>query len=209
MSRGLLVAFSFLLVFFALPALSAETADGHSGAVNFPGDGVNKVVSPSGMTVYYVDPGDNADGIDERPIRLRYPNGRIEQIDTFTRNADVSWSPRGDYLVITNWIGSNVADCSVITPLPSGARKQSLTSIIAGDHLQAASRDIREGDHVYVSCGDWISPSRVEVRVNGYGFPAHCTFRPTAPCTPEPFDDILLYDGRSGRLSISPPAGAK
>jgi hypothetical protein len=179
----------------AAAALPAEPGARHKAEVNFPGDGIKEVRSKTGVTVYYTDPGENEDGIDERPILLQYPSGHSEQIDTFTRNADVSWSPRGAYLAVTNWIGSNVADCSIVTPSPSGARKQSLTSLI-GDKLPAVSRDIRAGDHVYVSCGRWTSPARVEVEVNGYG----CN---KAPCTPRSFDHFLIYDLRAGHFTPS------
>lgn len=84
----------------------------------FPSDRPAEVRSRSGVTVYCTDPGPNADGIDERPIMLRYPNGRTERIDTFERHADVSWSPRGNYLALTNWAGSNVADCLAVSPPP-------------------------------------------------------------------------------------------
>ncbi len=190
-----------LLIWTAVLGRGGSTVAGVAGAaeanqmktVNFPSDGVKEVASPSGVTVYYVDPGRNADRVDDRPILLRYPTGQAEQIDSFGRHADVSWSPSGDDLTITNWIGSNVADCTAVTPSPAGAHKRSLTELIADAHVRKVSRDLREGDHVYVSCNRWLSPSRVRVEVRGYG----CN---RAPCTPRSFDHFLIYDFRTGRI---------
>ena len=174
-------------------ALQAEPGPRHRAEVNFPGDGIKEVRSRAGVVVYYTDPGENDAGIDERPIFLRYPTGQIEKIDTFIRNADVSWSPRGDYLAITNWIGSNVADCSIVKPSPSGALQQSLTSLI-GDRLPAVSQDIRTGDHIYVRCTGWTSPTRVEVEVKGYD---RCD---PSPCTVRAFEHVLIYDLGAQRI---------
>lgn len=196
MDRELRLGLTCLVAFSVLSALPVKAAVERSGAVNFPSDGVKEVASWTGIAVYYVDPGLNVDGVDERPIMLRYPTGRTEQVDTFTRNADVSWSPHGDWLAITNWIGSNTADCTAVTPSPSGAHKQSLASLVANDNLPSVSEDMREGDHVYLSCGRWLSPSRVEVKVQGYG----CS---PIPCTPRSFDHLLIYDFRTGQLSRS------
>ncbi len=201
MRRRLRMAFASLTALSALPAFPAVAGSHHPGVVNFPMDGVKELASPTGVTVYYVDPGPNADGDDERPILLRYPTGRTEQIDTFGRSADVSWSPHGDQLVITNHIGSNTSDCIAVTPTTSGARKQSLTSLIARGHLRKVSKDMLEGDHIYVSCGRWISPTRVQVEVKGYG----CN---SAPCTPRSFGHFLLYDFQSGRLTRSARSSA-
>ena len=187
---------AILLGVSAVVGTIGEAKEVRSGAVNFPSDGITDVASKSGVKVYYVDPGPNADGEDERSIRLRYPTGETEQIDTFTRNADVSWSPRGDWLVETNWIGSNVADCIAVRPSTSGSRKKSLTALIGEKGHAAVSRDIREGDHVYVSCGRWLSPNRVEVEARGNG--CH-----PAPCTPRSFDHHLIYDVRLNRLSAA------
>ncbi len=183
------------------PPVAAATAGTgqRTASVNFPGDSVTEVRSPSGVTVYYVDPGADADGIDERPIMLRYSTGRTEKIDTFTRNADVSWSPHGDYLVVTDWIGSNVADCLAVTPSPSGARKRSMTSVVVSRGFRNISRDIRGGLHVYVSCGRWVSPSRVQVEVEGN---ENCD-PGSSGCPPREFDHFLIYDFRSGRLDLS------
>jgi hypothetical protein len=191
---GLRTALAPLIAVSALVTLPAKAGPHQSGAVNFPSDGVKELASPTGVTVYYRDPGPNADGVDERPILLRYPKGRTEQIDTFNRNADVSWSPHGDQLVITNHISSNVSDCTAITPANFGAHKQSMTSLISISRLGKVSKDMREGDHIYVSCGRWISPTRVEVKVAGYG----CN---SAPCTPRSFEHFFLYDFQSGRLT--------
>jgi hypothetical protein len=196
MSRRRRATFTALLASSAFAALPVVAGASHSSVAHFPGDGATEVRSQTGVTVYYVDPGADADGNDDRPIMLRYPNGRTEQIDTFGRHADVSWSPLGDRLVITNWIGSNVADCTVIRPSNSGARKQSFTSLITREHIRSVSRDILDVDHVYVSCGRWVAPGRVQVEVSGHG----CN---QASCTSRSFDHFLIYDFRSGRFSVT------
>jgi hypothetical protein len=165
----------------------------NSAPVTFPSR-LSKVRSPTGVTVYYVDPGPDSDGIDERPIMLRYPSGRTEQIDSFTRSADVSWSPAGSYLAVTNYIGSNLSDCLAVTPSNGGSHKESLTAAIKRTAPRAIVRDLRRGDHVYVACKRWRSPSVVEVEMDGYG----CS---PAPCTPRSFEHHLAYDFTSGRLS--------
>ena len=157
MHRGYRIVLVCLAASSAPAGMRTEAAAPTPGAVNFPGDGAKELPSGTGFSVFYTDPRWNAEGIDERPIRLRYPDGHTEQIDTFIRNADVSWSPDGHRFVITNWIGSNVADCSAITPSSSSMRERSLTSLIVRTGPADVSRDIQQGDPVYVSCSRWLA----------------------------------------------------
>jgi len=187
--RGALAA--VVAAIFATPALAARI---HPKVVNFPGDGVREVVSPTGVAIYFIDQTPDGDGNSDRPILLRYPGGRTEQIDSFGRNADVSWSPHGDWLVVTNNLGSDVADCRAITPGAPKAHTQSLTSLIEGGRFPRISAEVRNADHAYVRCGRWLSPDGVEVRVEGNV----CN---PIPCRMRWFDYRLTYDFRSGRLS--------
>jgi hypothetical protein len=186
------VLLASLMAQAALPQVS-EAATSQKGEVTFPSDHRMALASKTGVRVYYTDPGPNADGIDERPIFLRYPKGYTEQIDTFSRSARVSWSPQGQWLALTNYTGSNVADCLAVTPRLSGARKQSMADAITRSRFHRIARDLQDGEHVYVTCGVWISPSQVEVHVRG----DVCQI---AGCTARTFSHTLVYDFKRKRI---------
>ena len=176
----------------ALAGLIFGVTGARAATMNFPGDRATEATSSRGFTVFYVDPNPTAaDHVFE--LKLRYPGGRVDQIDEFGRNVDVSWSPDGRRLFVTDWAGSNVADCLAVTPSPSGTRKRSLTGVIVRARMPRVEREIRQASHGYVSCNRWLSPTRVEVEVHG-DICEHLN------CTSRFFDDFLVYDLRTGRL---------
>ena len=139
------------LIVALLVAVSTNGATGsfaRSAPVSFPGP-IKEVSSPDGrVKVDYFDPGENSDGIHLYQLRL-LKHGRIEKLDEFTREVQVAWSPSGDRLFATKFIGSNVADCLVVTPSQRHTLIRSVTDAIRRAALPGISRDL-DGDHVYV-----------------------------------------------------------
>ena len=82
-------------------------------------------------------------------------------VDEYYRSVDVLWSADSRYVAITDWIGSNVADC-YIGETAKPENKVSVTSLLP---------EIREdvtNSHFYVSCRNWESPRPIAVRVTGH-----------------------------------------
>jgi hypothetical protein len=81
-------------------------------------------------------------------------------VDEYLRDVDVSWSPDSRYVAITDWIGSNVADCYMIDV----SRPDNKTSVT--DRLPK----LREAanSHFYVSCGRWVNSMKIAVQVEGH-----------------------------------------
>jgi len=143
------------------------------------------------MRVFYVDPGENQDGIHEYSLRLRYPGGHVDTLDTFTRSAEVSWSPSGERLFVNDFVGSNVAECLIITASREGTKIQSATRILSRAHIPEISEHLK-GDHVYITCSNWLSSTQLHIEMQGDKFP-------------EGFEYHFTYDLRSGKLAITSP----
>jgi hypothetical protein len=155
---------SVLLIFVVLLAVSASAEP----VVSFPGK-TSRVKSPtSELVVSYFDPGENAGGSHEYSLRLEYPGRPVREIDVFTRSVDVSWSAAGDRLFVSDYIGSNVADCYVFQPGPKMYRKISLTTILT-KQFREMDRLLGAVDHGYVDCAQWIAANKIRIFAEGHG----------------------------------------
>jgi hypothetical protein len=82
-------------------------------------------------------------------------------IDEYLRDVDVLWSADSKYVAVTDWIGSNVADCYVVDTLRP-AKKMSVTAT-----LPKLDEDIADS-HFYVSCKNWLSLKTIAVEAAGH-----------------------------------------
>jgi hypothetical protein len=175
----------------ALCWIGLACAASNAEPVTFPGQ-IKEVLAPnSKMRVFYVDPGENEDGIHLYSLRLEYPSGRVDTLDTFMRSAEVSWSLSGHDLFVNDFVGSNVAECMVVTPSSKGTKSQSITRILSRAHVREVSEHLK-GDHVYVTCSNWNSPTEIHVEMRGDKFP-------------DRFEHHFTYDLMSGTLAVSTP----
>ncbi len=103
-------------------------------------------------------------GGDEEPeyqLLLQRPAHPPVVIDTFLRDIDVAWNPDSAYVAVTNWIGSNVADCYLID-ITKPTRRLSM-----GRNVPKLPES-PENSHFYVSCGQWLDNAQIQVRVSGH-----------------------------------------
>lgn len=155
---------SVLFLLFGLTAVLATAEP----VVKFPGN-VTRVKSPhSEFVVSYFDPGENKSGVHEYSLRLEHPERKFREIDVFLRSVDVSWSNAGDSFFVTDYIGSNVADCYVFKPGSNTPRKISLTAVLT-KQFREMDRLLGAVDHGYVACNKWSGPNTIRVIAEGHG----------------------------------------
>jgi hypothetical protein len=136
--------------------------------VSFPGK-TSRVKSPtSDLVVSYFDPGENKSGVHEYSLRLESPGRKPREIDVFVRGVDVSWSASGDHFFVTDYIGSNVADCYVFHPNTKGPNEVSLTTVLT-KQFREVNRLMGAVDHSYVGCKEWIAPNTIRAIADGHG----------------------------------------
>jgi len=179
---------SFGFVFLFAAAAAAEPA------VTFPGPVTELRAPNSELRVSYVDAGANADQSHDYSLHLEYPDGRSEEIVVFTRSVDVAWSPSSDALSVTNQIGSNVADCYVITPGPQ-TKRISLTDVVIQGRFPAPAWALQHSAHGSVACDGWTGPDTVHFVLEGSGGDS-----------PNGFHYAFVYDVKRGvaKLDRSP-----
>lgn len=137
--------------------------------VTFPG-AATEAPSPNGnLKVVFSDPGANSEGIHEYTLQLAYPDGRTDQIDAFTRTADVSWSPSGQALYITDHVTANAADCYIIRPGANGTDKISLSEFITQGRFPGPAWALQHSGHATVTCDGWPETDKVHFVLEGIG----------------------------------------
>jgi hypothetical protein len=138
---------------------------GLAARILFPGP-VEKFPSPDGRHMVLWEkprPGD-----EEYTHRLRLgargsPASRV--VMEFFRHAMVEWSPSSRYFVVTCWCGSNFAAVTLFDiedpghPLDVGGELQRRVG-----HLV-----VLDNHHSYVEAMRWSEPSKLELRLWGYG----------------------------------------
>lgn len=153
----------------------------------FPGPTKTLSAPGSRAQLFYVDPGENKDGLHLYSLRLRYSSGRVDWLDVFERSVDVAWSPSGAHLFVNDYVGSNVSDCLAVSPSERGTRGVSLTGVLRRAGRPEVTRALK-GDHVYVTCAGWEAATKVRVEMRGDVFP-------------ETFAYAFVYDLKSGTLT--------
>lgn len=141
--------------------------------------------SPKGGTVIVQElvgaPGD----IEQYALSVRRGSEHAREIFRFGRGVNVIWSPDNHHVAVTNYVGSNVATCSIF-------------DIHNLDHNLRVnlpkSADFSDA-HVYVTCGSWNGSYKVRVEVTG-----HTDTPPTRE-----FDYHLIYDIR--RMTLRDEGG--
>lgn len=160
---------------------------GAEPAVTFPGPVAEARAPNSEMRVTYVDTGDTAEGVHEYSLRLQYPGGRTDEIDVFTRSVEVSWSPSGEALAVTDLVSSNVSDCYVFTPGPDATRKVSLTNVVTQGRFPGPAWALQHSSRGSVACDGWTEPDKVHFVLEG-----------TGDDNPHGFRYAFTYDSKTG-----------
>jgi hypothetical protein len=153
-------------VAFLLVLLSAGA---NAEPVTFPGPVAEAASPDGGLRVVFSDPGANSEGIHEYILQLEYPGGRTDQIDAFTRTADVSWSPSGKALYVTDHVTENAADCYVIKPGTDGTAKISLTEFVTQGRFPGPAWALQHSGQAAVTCDGWPAPDTVHFVLEGSG----------------------------------------
>ncbi len=146
---------------------------------------IRDYVSPDGQTRLSAVAVESADpeAVPEFDLRLSRKGQPTVTIDAFGRDIDVYGRSDSKYVAVTDWIGSNVADCYVV-------------AVTAPDLRSSMSRSVPKlpenggNSHYYVSCQGWESSRRLRVMVSGH---------PDYP----PFHDFnykLIYDVDTHRM---------
>jgi len=135
--------------------------------VLFPGP-THEVVSPDGRRVVLWEEPEPGDQQYTHRLRVGVPGSRDSRVVMeFFRRATVEWSPSSRYLAITCWCGSDFAAVTIIDVEDPGHR------LDAGPELQrrVGHLAVLDNHHAYIEAIGWITPSRVELRLWGYGEP--------------------------------------
>jgi len=86
----------------------------------------------------------------------------------YGRDVEVLWNPNSTSFAITDYAGSNVAECLIFAV--AGGEPINVT-----DQLQQGIKNARElavlrgNDHVYYAAVNWIDPRSLRVKVWGHG----------------------------------------
>ena len=165
--------------------------------VEFPG-AVTEVVAPNtGLKLAFVDPGAAEQGGHDYSLNLTYPDGRSEEVTVFTRSIEVGWSPSGQAFFLTNHIGTNTADCYVVTPAAGAAQKISLTDVITQGKFPAPLWALQHSSHGAVICDGWLDADKIHFVLQGDGGD-----------TPNGFHYAFIYDAARGTAKLDRPTAA-
>ena len=151
------------VILLALLAFSSDAA------TRFPGERVQST-SPTGrFAVRWLEP-KSGSGNPEHQLLLRdLGNGKDKLLLRFGRWVEVLWAPDGRRLAITNGIGSDSTETSIVLvgsdqPVPVWPL---LEQQVGKEGLAFASG----AHHLYVEGKGWLSSNTLKVRVWGYGGP--------------------------------------
>ncbi len=81
----------------------------------------------------------------------------------FDRGCDVLWSPDGSHLAITDWLGSNLSDVFVYSPLHPTEGRSLRDTFPSGTIPESELRG-----HCYFEATKWIDAQHLRVRVFGH-----------------------------------------
>ena len=182
-SRCVLVLLSAILL-----AASPEAA---RRVVMIPGP-IRSAPAPdaSGARIFYrphIDP----DGGQASPVFYDDGHGHVRQVATLMRSMGIGWSPDGKRAFLQDNLGSNIADCYILTRTPNGVTGLSLLKLAqrTPGHPTGAERPFDA--HYYVHCDQWRSSEQIAGAVSGH--------TDTSPF--RDFDHPFIYDTRLHRIS--------
>ncbi len=113
------------------------------------------------------------------------------------RDIDVYWSPDSRYVAVTDWIGSNAADCYVVAVTAPNTR------FSVADAVPKLPIDVQNA-HFYVSCNGWQSPGHLWIMVSG-----HTDYPPLHDFRYEFTYTVTTHHIPQGGLLRSPPSTAR
>ncbi len=164
MKRNRLLDFVVVLIAFA--ASGAAASRGNAKPVSFPST-QTEAISPNGsFAVINVDS-------DAEPyhsalfLENRHTKTRRKLLD-YGRHVEVLWNPNSTLFAVTDYAGSNVAECVVFSTQNSSPPQN------VGDALQSTLRNskeiasLRDSMHIYWAAVRWTSPHALIVRVFGH-----------------------------------------
>jgi Tol biopolymer transport system component len=153
-----------LALAITLLILTAAAGEKRGAIVSFPSD--QTAPSPDGRYVVL-----NVDS-DKEPEHTLFlverPSKAKRKLLVYGRYTEALWNPNSDLIAITDYAGSNVAQCLVFStsgraPVDIG---EQITRTVRGKKERAS---IQENDHVYFAGIAWTSPRTLKVKVWGHG----------------------------------------
>jgi hypothetical protein len=174
------------------------TAAGAEPAVTFPGPVAETKSPASDLKVTYVDPGENEFQAHDYSLRLVRPDGRSDEVLVFTRSVDVSWSPSGSAISVTDHVTDKAVDCYVFTPGAEAAAKVSMTDVVTQGRFPAPAWALQHSSHGVVVCDGWAGPDQLRFYLDGAG-----------DDTPRGFHYGFIYDVKTGTAKLDRPPASK
>jgi hypothetical protein len=176
-----------------LPFLLLAHAPAVPPVINLSGEGREARSPVSRARLYFV-------GRRPGPLRLMFDDGTRHPMPVLTieRNVDVGWAPDGRSFFVNDNMGSNFADCVVMRPLRSGLRRMSLAAATGRLAGHPTGAEAPPGAHYYVTCGGWLTATRVSGSIWGHtNDPPHM----------HDFTYRFVYDTGTGRAKWQPGKG--
>ena len=152
---------SSLLVLGSTAGISSR-----SKLTQFPNEGIG-LPSPQGQ--YIVESIDQDDIPNHRLVLRETTSGEVTELIEYSRYVDVAWSPRGVWLFINDYAGSNLTDCYVLEVVNSKVVRR--IDIIEELRSSGYSSSKLGALHLYVAGIRWQSENRLRLEVSGYDEP--------------------------------------
>lgn len=161
-----LVTFSSILV--SLYGLTATAAS--QKVIQFPGE-ISQIASPNGRYVLVnIDSESEEQTLslgDNHALYIRdLKTGKEKKIYTYGRHIKTLWSPRGNRLMISDYGGSDYANCIIFffdtARDPINVQEQLREKM-------KYNKSIFDNHHVYIVGTKWFSENRVKIKIFGHG----------------------------------------
>ncbi len=151
------VFFYAILILYWLPAC-AVAAD----TTRFP-DGANAAIAPNqALRLYSVD---HEDAEPNHTLLLTVSATQAtEKVLDFDRYVEVAWSPNSQAFFVTDYAGSDQANCFVFK-FPPLSRMDVTPRLLQ----LSPEKNLFKNHHLYIKCTRWKDARHVEVDVSGYG----------------------------------------
>lgn len=137
-----------------------------NSAISFPGK-IDHISSPNNNYILYNADYDNPiDKFENNHslFLLNTKNNNKQRIFNYGRHIDAQWSPDSNDLLITDYGGSDFADCLIFKV---DNEKISITDVMKKG--MPSNKEIFSNGHVYVTCSKWQDATNAIIYANGYG----------------------------------------
>lgn len=132
--------------------------------IRFPGER-SEITSPSGKYILY-----NVNNEHYSPHHVLFLKDVIakteEKLLSYSRFAEVAWSPSGNALIINDHGGSDYTNCIVFL---FGKEKKIIKLKEFLRQKIGDNKSIFKNHHVYIEGMKWLSENKVKIKISGYG----------------------------------------